>query len=149
MKNYYRVLIGVFAIAYFSNCIKAQDTLIIHRAIDLQVKNRQGEVLKLKYLIKSAEAEELPDVAKCFRRARFFNVISAPFGFTGGFLIGYTLGKTTNPTYKLESEYLLLGAGLVVVQFGLTIGFKDRNIKRGVRLYNEALHSKRLYPPAE
>lgn len=149
MKNYYRIFIGILAIAFFCNNIKAQDTLIIHRAIDLQVKNKQGEVLKLKYVIKSAEAEELPEVAKCFRRARFYNVISAPFGFAGGALIGYTLGRTVNPDYKIQSEYLLFGAGLVVVQFGLTIGFKDRNIRKGVRLYNEALHSKRMYPPAE
>jgi Zn-dependent membrane protease YugP len=92
-KKIIGILIFILWVVCKGNILFAQDTLITRHPIEVKATNRDGKVLKFKQIIKAANAEELPEAAKHFRRAQVFDIVGKTLGFPGAFIVGYSLGS--------------------------------------------------------
>jgi len=138
------LLYFVFIIFTNINCSYAQDTLILKNRFDYIVQNKSGQQLKFKALKDAATAEELPEAAKCFRRAQTWDIVGKIFGYPGAFLLGYQLGLALNPNGNAEPVVLLISAGMLTTQVALILSLRDPNLKKGAKIYNEAAYKKRM-----
>lgn len=113
----------------------AQDTLIVSTMLGaVKIENRNGDILKLGYVLKSAK--EIPDAQKHFKRARLMQAGNLVFGLPAGALIGYQLGYYI-PTSRLHSKPLLFaGLGLLSVSHTFAL-LRNRAIKKGAVAYNK------------
>ncbi|MCU0441300.1 MAG: hypothetical protein MUE96_02790 [Bacteroidia bacterium] len=127
----------------------AQDTLIIHNKLEIQALTRAGQPLKFKQLIAAAEAEELPEAAKHFKRARNYNLLGNVIGLPGAFLVGYQLGSALVAPSNFNTGIFVAGIGMVGVQYTLIATTRDPNMRKGIAIYNEALHQKRIKAASE
>jgi len=135
-----------FVFVFLSNSYNlfAQDTLILKNRFDYIVQNKSGQQLKFKALKDAATAEELPEAAKCFRRAQTWDIVGKILGYPGAFLFGYQLGLALNPKGNFEPVVLLISAGMLTTQVALILSLRDPNLKKGAKIYNEAAYKKRM-----
>lgn len=119
----------------------AQDTLIVSTMLGaVKIENRNGDILKLGYVLKSAK--EIPDAKKYFKRARLMQAGNLFFGVPAGALIGYQLGYYI-PTSKLHSKPLLFtGLGLLSVSHTFAL-LRNRAIKKGAAAYNKYIFAQK------
>lgn len=121
----------------------AQDTLVAKTRFDIKLATRSGEPLKFKQLIQAAEAEELPEAVKHFKRARTYDVIGNIIGLPGAFIAGYQLGFALVSPDQMNTGILLAGVAMVGVQFTMVATLRDPNMRKATAIYNEALYQKR------
>lgn len=122
----------------------AQDTLIIKNKLEVKATNRNGTLLKFKDLIAAAKAEELPEAVKHFRKAKMYDIAGNVIGLPGAFLLGYSLGYGLTSPDGINGSMLLVGTGLVGLQYTMVATLRDPNIRKGINIYNDALYQKRL-----
>lgn len=128
---------------------EAQDTLITRNKLEIQALTRAGQPLKFKQLIAAAEAEELHEAAKHFKRARNYNLLGNVIGLPGAFLVGYQLGTALVASSNFNTGIFVAGIGMVGVQYTLIATVRDPNMRKGIAIYNEALHQKRIKAATE
>jgi hypothetical protein len=122
----------------------AQDTLITKNKLEVRATNRNGTLLKFKDLIAAAKAEELQEAVKYFKKARVYDVVGNVIGLPGAFLLGYSLGYGLTSPDGINGSMLLVGTGLVGLQYTMVATLRDPNIRKGINIYNDALYQKRL-----
>jgi hypothetical protein len=65
-------------------------------------------------------------------------------GLPGAFLLGYSLGYGLTSPDGINGSMLLVGTGLVGVQYTMVATLRDPNIRKGINIYNDALYQKRV-----
>jgi hypothetical protein len=108
--------------------------------------NTSNEKVSFKALIEAAQREGLPDAEKHFRKARTYNVIGAVLGYPGSFLTGWEIGGFLASSTIKNPEVLYLGLGMWGANIILAATVRDPQLRKGVVLYNQAMHQKRIKP---
>ena len=148
MKNH--TLNFLFSITLFfgsflsTNTALAQDTLLLKGLVEIDAINANKEKVNLRKLIEAAQREGLPKAEKHFRKARTFNVIGAVLGYPGSILTGWELGGFLAVGRFKNPELLYVGLGLWSANIILAATVRDPQLRKGVRIYNEAMHQKRI-----
>jgi hypothetical protein len=134
----------LFILSSTISTVYAQDTLITKNKLEVRATNRTGTLLKFKDLIGAAQAEELPEAVKHFRKAKMYDIAGNVIGLPGAFLLGYSLGYGLTSPDGINGSMLLVGTSLVGVQYTMVATLRDPNIRKGINIYNDALYQKRL-----
>jgi len=148
MKNH--TLNFLFSITLFfgpflsTNTAQAQDTLLLTGSVEIYAVNANKEKVNFRKLIEAAQREGLPEAEKHFRKARTFHVIGAVLDYPGSFLTGWALGGFLVVGRFKNPEILYVGLGLWCANIILVAAVRDPQLRKGVRIYNEAMHQKRI-----
>lgn len=148
MKN--QTLNFLFSITLFfgpflsTNTALGQDTLLLKGLVEIDAINANNEEVSFRELIEAAQREGVPEAEKHFRKARTFNVIGAVLGYPGSFLTGWALGGFLAVGRFNNPEILYVGLGLRGANIILAATVRDPQLRKGVRIYNEAMHQKRI-----
>jgi len=131
------------------NSAQAQDTLMLKGLVEIDALNSKKEKVSFFELIEAAQREGLSDAEKHFRKARNYNVVGAVFGYPGAFLIGFSLRFNVFTIQIRNPEMFVTGLSLWGFNIILAATVRDPQLRKGARIYNEAMHRKRLNIPTE
>jgi hypothetical protein len=139
-------LLLLLNVSFVVQSARAQDTLLIRGWVEVSAVNTSNEKVSFKALIEAAQREGLPDAEKHFRKARTYNVIGAVLGYPGSFLTGWEIGGFLASSTIKNPEVLYLGLGMWGANIILAATVRDPQLRKGVVLYNQAMHQKRIKP---
>lgn len=133
------ILTFIFALATITFC-NAQK-IEVEKVFGGYEYTQNGKQMKMKDLAKTMESNK--QAFDLIKKAQSNNTIASIFGGTGGFLVGWPIGRAIaggDANWALAG----VGAGLIAISIPFTSG-SNKNGKQAVELYNSSLNSTSFY----
>jgi hypothetical protein len=140
-------LIGIalfFSVFSSTKTAQAQDTLLLKGLVEINAINSNMQKVRLGELIEAAQREGLLEAEKHFRKARTYSIIGAVFGYPGSFFTGWAIGEFAVSGQVRNPGLFYAGLGMWGFNIILAATVRDPQLRKGVRIYNEAMQQKRM-----